>query len=260
MPARMRTTLGGRADGGAAVTIGAVLRSGRAAWPWLPLAIAVVYVVLLLADFKALVQAIYLSADIVSAPMIAELSDDAPPDSEVLLGNFPWYEGYWYETLTRWLPGHRQIWQVGPWVLSLAGVALAAWSAGRAAGRWAAAMVGVALGCASTGLLSYQFSLSIHSLVWVHVALLGAFLTLAAARGGLVARLPLHVLACVGLVAVTAVGLASDRLLLVAGVGPFAVAAVALAVLIPSTAGRRLAFTGLGVAAGAAAWATIAGW
>jgi hypothetical protein len=61
---------------------------------WLPLAAAVVYVAFLLAHFKGLVQAIYLSADVVAAPVLAELSDDAPPGSEVLLGNFPWYEGF----------------------------------------------------------------------------------------------------------------------------------------------------------------------
>ena len=258
--AAWRSRLGDRAalaspasmQGGSTRTRGLPAWSRRllAEWRWLPLVAAAIYVVFLLAHFKGLVQANYLSADVVAAPVLAELSDDAPPGSEILLGNFPWYEGFWLETLTRSLPGHRQIWQLAPWLLSLAGVALVAWSAWRAAGRWAAAMVAVALGCANTGLLSYQLSLSIHSLVWVHAALLGAFLTLAAARGGLVGRMPVHVIACVALAAVTALGVASDKLLVVAGIVPLALAGIALAFLIPGPAGRRLAASAIGVAAG----------
>jgi hypothetical protein len=61
--------------------------------------------------------------------------------------------------------------------------------------------------------------------------------------------MPLHVPACVALAAVTALGVASDRLLLVAGIAPFALAGIALAALLPGPVGRRLAASAVCVAA-----------
>jgi hypothetical protein len=113
-------------------------------------------------------------------------------------------------------------------------------------------MVAVALGCASAGLLTYQFAWSIHAAVLIHAPLLGAFLVLCASRGGLLGPLPLHVAASVVLTLNTAVGVASDRLLLVAGVAPLALAGVAVAWLADGPLRRRLALTAGGVAAGSA--------
>ena len=223
----------------------------RGAWPWLPVGIAGVYVLLLLAQSKSLVQAIYFSADVSAAPMIAELSDQAPPGSEVVLGNFPWYEAYWFETLTRWVPAHRQVWQVAPYLFSLAGVGCVAWSTFKVAGRWAGAMVAVALGCASAGLLTYQFAWSIHAAILIHAPLAGAFLVLCVSRGGLIGRPAVHVSAAVALALFTALGVASDRLTLVTTVVPLAVAGVAVAWLVGGSLRRPVALTALGVAGGA---------
>ncbi len=227
-------------------------RSGlvRGLWPWLPVGVAVVYVVFWLLHAKGLVQAIYLNADVVSAPFIAELSDDAPANSEIVLGNFPWYEAYWFETLTRGFPAHRQLWQVAPYLFSLAGIGCVAWSAAKAAGRWAGAMVAVALGCATGGLLVWQFAWSVHAAVLFHVPLLGAFLVLCATRGGLLRSVPVHVCACVLLASFTALGVASDKLLVAGGVVPLAIAGLALAWLVRGPLGRRLAYTAWGVATG----------
>jgi hypothetical protein len=222
----------------------------RRAWPWLPVGIAGVYLVVLLATLKDVVQSIYLSADIASGPVIAELSDNAPAGSEVVLGNFPWYEPYWFETLTRWAPAHRQLWELAPYVCSLAGIACLAWSASKAAGQWAGAMVAVALGCASGALLTYQFAWSVHAAVLFHVPLLGAFLVLCASRGGLLRSRPVHVAAAAGLTLFTAVGVASDKLLVVAGVLPLAIAGLALAWLLRGSVGRLLGITACGVAVG----------
>jgi hypothetical protein len=220
------------------------------AWPWLPVGVAGVYLLLLVANAKGLVQAIYLSADVSAAPMIAELSDEAPPDSEIVLGNFPWYEAYWFETLTRGVPAHRQVWQVAPYLFSLAGIACVAWSAWRVAGRWAGAMVAVALGCASSGLLIYQFAWSIHAAVLFHAPLLGAFLVLCAARGGSIGSPVVHAAIAVALTLFTALGVATDRLLIVAGVAPLAIAGLAAFWLIRGSLGRRLAINGCAVALG----------
>jgi hypothetical protein len=209
-------------------------------------------VVVLAANFKSLVQGIYLSADVVSAPYIGELYGQAPPDANVVLGNFPWYTTLWFEQLTHGLPAHRQIWQVGPWLASLAGVGVVAWSTWRAAGRWAGTMVAVALGCAGPALLVYQFGASLHAVTFVHVCLLGGFLVLCAARPrGMVGGPAWHAALCLLLAGVTAAGLASDRLLMVAGVIPFVLAGLAAGWVIAAPAGRRIAVSSalVGVAA-----------
>jgi hypothetical protein len=228
-------------------------------WPWLPLAFAGTWLIVLAGDFRDITQSIYLSADLVSAPVIGELYDQRAPGAEVVLGNFPWYTTLWFEQLTQGLPGHRQIWQVGPWLFGLAGIAVVAWSAWRAANAWAAMIVAVLLACAGPALLTFQFGASIHALTFVHVCLLGGFLVLCAERSGQIGGSALHAGLCALLAVVTAAGLASDELLLVAGVGPFVLAAVALLWLLPAPAGRRIAISAAAVAVAAVVGAEVIG-
>ena len=217
-------------------------------WPWLPLLFAGVYAVVLLITLRSVVQSIYWSSDIVSAPYIGELYPDRGPGAQVVLGNFPWYTTLWFEELTRWLPAHREIWEGAPWLFSLFGIGLVAWSAGKAAGRWAAMIVAVALACAGPGLLTYQFAPSIHAATFVHVCVLGGFIVLCASREGRVGRRPaVHVASCAALAAFTAAGLASDRLLVAAGLAPFLLTGLALAWLLPKPARRRLAISAVAV-------------
>jgi hypothetical protein len=216
-------------------------------WPWLPLLFAGVYLVVLLVSLRSVVQAIYWSSDIVSAPYIGELYPARGPGAHVVLGNIPWYSTLWFEQLTRGLPAHREIWEGAPWLFSLFGVSLVAWSAGKAAGRWAAMVVAVALVCAGPGLLTYQFALSIHAAAYLHVCILGAFIVLCVSRRGQVRGPFAHVALCAAVGAVTAVGVASDRLLVVAGVLPFLLTGLALAWLLPEPARRRLAPSAVGV-------------
>jgi len=218
-------------------------------WPWIPLLLAVVWLGALAADLRAIVQAIYANADFVSAPVIGELYDERAPGTQVVLGNFPWYETLWFERLTAGLPAHRQVWQLAPWLFSLAGVAAVAWATWRAAGAWAAMVVAVALGCAGPALLTFQFGGSLHAPTFAHACLLGAFLVLCASRGGRAGSWPVHVAACAALAAVTAAGVASDDLLLAAGIAPFALAAIGMVWLLPRPAGPRIAVSALAVSA-----------
>jgi hypothetical protein len=207
---------------------------------WLPLAFAAAYAAVLAATFGSVVRSLYSSADVASAPYIGELLPSAPSSAHVVLGHIPWYEGLWGELLTRGWPLHRQLWEVGPWLASLAGIALVAWATAKAAGSFASMLVAIPLVCAGAGLISYQFPVAIHSLTWVHVCLLGAFLVLVAHRGRV------HPLLWIALSVVSATGVASDKLLIVAGVAPFALAAAVL--------GRRIF-----VSAAALAVVSIAG-
>jgi hypothetical protein len=226
-------------------------------WPWLPVPLAVVYAVVFVLNLRVIVHGIYLSADSVSALYIGELYEKAPPDAEVVLGNFPWYTTLWFEQLTHGLPHHRQIWEVAPWVVSMAGVALTAWSVGKAAGRWAAVTAAVVLACAGPALLNYFFSASIHSYTFAHASLLAAFLVLLADRGGKIGSWPVHVAVCAAVAAITAAGLASDHLLAPAGLIPLALAAGLLAWLLPAPAGHRVVASAVSVAVAAVAGGVV---
>ncbi len=229
----------------------------RRLWPWTPLLLAAVWLVALAVDFRAVVQTIYANADFVSAPVIGELYDERAPGAQVVLGNFPWYETLWFERLTAGLPAHRQIWQLAPWLFSLLGIAATAWATWRAAGRWAAMVVAVALGCAGPALLIFQFGGSLHGPTFTHIALLGAFLVLCATHGGRVGNWWTHVALCALLAALTASGLASDKLLAPGGIAPFVLAAVALLFLLPGQAGRRIAISAVAISAVAGVGARI---
>ena len=107
-----------------------------------PAALLLAWLGLLFASFGAIVEVIYANADISSAPVIGELFPKAPSDASTVLGYHPWYTTLWFELATHWVPFHRQLWEVGPWVAAVAGIVLVAWSAAKVAGRWA--------GCACT--------------------------------------------------------------------------------------------------------------
>jgi hypothetical protein len=226
----------------------AVLDSAR--WlVWLPLLLAAAYVTVLAATLGSVVRALYSSADVAAAPYIGQLLAASPGGAQVILGHVAWYEVLWVEWLTRGWPLHRQLWEVGPWFVSLAGVGLVAWATAKAAGRFAATIVVVTLGCAGAGLISYQFAAAIHSVTWVHVCLLGAFLVLVAGRDRV------HPALWVGVTVVTAVGVASDELLVVAGLVPFVLAAAALG---RGVFVRSALLAGVSVAGGSAIGAAMA--
>jgi hypothetical protein len=189
---------------------------------WAPLPFAAVYAAVLAATFGSLVRSLYSSADVAAAPYIGQLLPAAPGGAHVVLGHIAWYEALWGESLTRGWPLHRQLWEIGPWLASLAGIALVAWATVKAAGRYAAMLAALPLVCAGAGLISYQFPAAIHSLAWVHVCVLDSFLVLVATRGRA------HPMLWTALAVVTAAGVASDKLLVVAGVAPFVLAAAVL--------------------------------
>jgi hypothetical protein len=214
-----------------------------------PVGLATAFVVLLFTGFGALLKALYWNGDDASGPVIAELYGDAPSGARVVLGNVPWYSTLWFELLTRHFPLHRELWEVGPWVAALIGIALLSWSTARAAGRWAGAVVAFVLVCAGPALLSLQFSGVSHGMAVVHVCILDAFLVLLVARRGMIGGRLTHLLVCAAVAAVTAVGAASDALVFPSGLVPFVLAAMVLAFLVPRTAARRIAVTATAIAA-----------
>ncbi len=222
--------------------------------PWrdrlhlLPLAIAVVYLIVLVGEFRYLVTATNWNSDSASSSVIAESLGAQPGRPSVALGQFGWYVTLWFDLATKWLPGHRQIWQAAPYAMALAGIALIAWSTLRVAGRRAAAVTSAALVCASPAVLANLFSPTLHTTTWFAVTVLVASMAFAVTREGAAKR---SVLLAVALAAGAVAGAcaASDQLLWLAGIAPLVVSTAAAALVARGPAAQRLlASTGVTVA------------
>lgn len=212
----------------------------------------------MLGTFGKTVRVIYSNADIVSAPVIGELLPRAPDGAVTTLGFLPWYSTLWFELATRWVPFHRILWEVGPWLASLAGIALVAWSTAKAAGRWAGWLVAFALVCSGDRLLTIQFASDLHGATVLYVCVLDAFLVLLVQRAGRIGGMPSHVCCCALVAAIAAAGLASDDLLYIAGFVPFLLAGLAQVWRQPRAVGRRIGISVASVAILAVAGSQIA--
>jgi hypothetical protein len=181
-----------------------------------PLVALAAYVAVFAARSDAIVRTLYLNADIASGPVVAQSLVSAPGHTEVLLGNYAWFEALGLLSILRVLPAHRFLWEATPFALALAAMGLVAWGTGRAGGR-RAALLALAIGAAaSPATVADLGTWTVHGLTWVHTALLG-WLAVWLARGRS-RRAALCVAAVVGLVCGPA--LASDPLLIPGGLLP----------------------------------------
>ena len=182
--------------------------------------------VLLAVQFSDVISTTNLDADTVSAPVIGELFGGTPAHASVVLGQFGWYATLLFELATKWLPLHRQIWEVAPYAMALGGAALAAWSVWQVAGRWAASITAVLLICAAPATLHLLLSMTQHAPDWFCLALLAAFLIVLQRR---TAALRSRAIAPFVLIVGTIVGVnaASDPLLVISGLVPFGLALLA---------------------------------
>ena len=208
----------------------------------MPTRLALIYAFLLIILLKTTVDAVYSNADIASGPVIGELYPGSGP---VVLGFVRWFEAFWLERATGWVPGHRYLWTYGAYALTLLSLAAVAWSVAVATGkRWAGFTFFAVPFCATAVLMPWQFAWSGHALAWVHVLLAGAFLVASAAVGGWFARsFPAHLVVMLILSAATAVGYASDRALEAALIVPILVLAVLALRMLPRPANWRIAGT-----------------
>lgn len=229
---------------------GGVGRAGRILrlWPWLPLPLGAAYLLLIVAKFNQIVAALYLNADYASAPVIGQLFGGAPAHRTVVLGQVGWFSTLMFELATRWLPGHRQLWEAAPYAMALASVVLISWGAWKVAGRWAAAITGVLLLCAGPETLSLLFALNDHSSTWFSVALLAAALVLFEVRPSWL-RTWLAVLVALSVGAVVGANTASDLLMPLAGIAPIVIAVGLAWALRPSRASASACWWVLGTVA-----------
>lgn len=214
---------------------------------WLPLVLLGVYAGLLLVNLSGFVHAIYLSADTASAPYLGELYPSAPASAHVILGNIAWFPALFFEVATRWLPAHRQIWELAPYVISVLGVVALAWTAKIVSGRWAAGIIAAALLTGSPALIGWQFGWSIHALSYTVVTVLGAFVVVLVRHEGRIGTTATHIGIVTAVGVVTGVGLASDELVAPAGLAPFALTALVVLPAVSPRATRRLAASAAGV-------------
>jgi len=217
-----------------------------------------VWLGLLFASFGVIVEIIYGNADISAPAVLGELYPHAPSSASTVLGYHPFYTTLWFEWATRWLPFYRQVWEVGPWIVAVAGIGLVAWATAKVAGRWCGWLVAAVLVCASPHLLAVQFGSALHGFTAVNVCVLDAFVVLLVLKDGRVGGRLMHPLVCILVAAFTAGGLASDVLLVPAGLVPFLAAGLAQLRWTPGAVGRRIAVTTVVVAAGTVAGAEIA--
>jgi hypothetical protein len=233
-------------------------------FPWrdrshlLPVAIAVVYLIVMVGELRYLVTATNWNSDSASSSVIAESLGAQPGRPSVVLGQFGWYVTLWFDLATKWLPGHRQIWQAAPYAMALGGIALIAWSSLRVAGRRAAAITAAALVCGSPAVLANLFSPTLHTTTWFALSVLVASMVFAVTRDG-AARLSFGLAVAFVAGAVAGACAASDPLLWLAGIAPLVASTAAGALVARGPAVRRLlASTGVTVAAAIVA-AVVAG-
>jgi hypothetical protein len=219
-------------------------------WWAAPLIVAVAYLMTLATQLSQIIAGVYMSPDSASAPVIGELFHAG--GGIVLLGHLGWYSALLFELSTRWLPGHRQLWEFAPYALALCSAAVMGWGVSRVAGRWGAAITVTAVICLAPSTLSLLLVLNDHSETWFTVALLSGLLVALEEWPLRYARWPAVLLSgVVGIV--LGLNAASDALLLVAGAGPLLLALALTWIWLPSDRSRRAALDGFVCAATAIA-------
>jgi hypothetical protein len=217
-------------------------------WPWTPAVLAAVYLLLLAVQFTQVVAATYLNADAASAPVIGALVGHG--HGQVVLGNLPWYSTLLFELATRWLPLHRQLWELAPYAMAFASIVLIAAALWRVSGRWAALLAAALLVCASPQLLLILFSLDDHSPSWFTLALLGWWLVTLERSDARTRGHALWLLAGgISIALIAGVNAASDRLVVVGGLLPLLLAGALAWALGPSRASRNAALAALATVA-----------
>jgi len=217
----------------------------KRASPWLPLTAGAVSALAVLVQLPRIIAALYTNGDVASAPVIGTLIAGAPSGRTVLLGQYPWYESLWMMELTRSLPGHREIWEAAPIVFTAGAYALLTAAVWWCFGRTRALLLAALLLSTTVELRAVLFTLDFHGEVVMHACVLAASLivVLGAERlsGWTVAALAL----LVG--AFTALGVASDEIVLIGAILPMLLTGLALWVRRPQPRERRVALFAVGV-------------
>ena len=188
---------------------------------WLVALLGGVYLILLLARLPELIGAVNWNSDSASLFVIAELYDGG----EAYRSSRGSWTTLWWHLLTQPLPGHRQLWLATAPALMLATAGLMALGAWRALGRREAILVAALALAAGPVLLPHLLHDDTHNPVLLVTALLALYL-LALARTEWPRAVSAATVVAVG--AILGASIASDPLLVPAGLIPFLAAALLL--------------------------------
>ncbi len=193
--------------------------------PWLPVVLGGLGALVVLVRLPHIIGVLYTDGDVASAPVIATLIGHAPSSRTVLLGQFPWYESLWFMRLTDGLPGYREIWEAAPIVFTALGYGLVALCAWVCFGGTRALLVAALLAGTTVALRKTLFTMDFHGPLVVHDCVLLAALVLV-----LRVRLSSWAVGVLAVIvgAITALGVASDKTMFVAGIAPFLLAGLLL--------------------------------
>jgi hypothetical protein len=215
--------------------------------PWLPLAIGVLSALAVLVRLPRIIAALYANGDAASAPVIGSLLSAAPAGRTVLLGQYPWYESFWMMQLTRSLPGHREIWEAVPIVLTAVAYALLVGTTWWCFGRTRALLLAALLLSTTAQLRTVLFTLNFHGAVVVHACVLIASLVFVLANERLSGWALMGLTMLVG--GFTALGVASDQIMFIGAILPLLLTAGVLWARHPGHRERRAALYAVGVCA-----------
>jgi hypothetical protein len=202
---------------------------------WIPALAGPIALLLVLTQFDRFVAAVRWNSDAVATALVAEdLANGV--GGHTVLGDVSSLSTLLAFRWTEWPPAHRALWGAMPYALTLVGIALLALVSYWLAGRWAAAITASIALAVSADVLFTQIAPAFRATTWFSIALLLLFVV-ALARG--TARGPWLTAAAIGTGLITGLNAASDPLLVLIGVIPFAIALVPVVVL--STQRRSLA-------------------
>ncbi|HTW12346.1 MAG TPA: hypothetical protein VME01_06370, partial [Solirubrobacteraceae bacterium] len=218
-----------------------------------PVALAAVYVLLILVNLPGILNGVWLSSDTAIDAVLAHMAQHAPAGALLSTGDFPHYETIAFALLTRSLSFYRPLWMLVPVLAAIVAVAAVGWSVDRAFGRWPAALSVAVLVCfgggghamITAGGLATIFSYDSHGNSVVTAALCGAALTYLLPRA---TTLPASRLVAAALLIGVLGGLplAGDTLYLAWGLLPLVVVTVLCAWRGPQRALPRVLGFGLG--------------
>lgn len=187
---------------------------------WAPVLAVGAFAIVLISRWASITYGLIWDADAAAAPLIAE-QFGRPGTGVITIVHFGWYSMLWLMAATRDLSGYRDLWQVLPYGLVIASLSALALAVRQVRGGWAGAIflgASIAIGpLALRSLITPNF----HTTTLINVALLGAALPVLSSDAGGYAR---RAAVALPIALLTGLDVASDPLLLVAGVIPFAIA------------------------------------
>jgi hypothetical protein len=175
-------------------------------------------VLVVAAKFPTLVRAVSWDSDAASAFVFGSLLRG---HGTVQIPRFGWWTSMWWLLATRWLPGHKYLWELTGYAFALATAAVLGWATARVAGRWAgmaAASTAVVVGPKA---LNSLLTVNWHTSTPFTAVVLAAYLVMLGRTSSWLLTVGVGILA--------GANAASDPLLWIAGIAPFAVGAGVLA-------------------------------